>query len=83
MEYTIEQSDSGWDIFQSDSPTARYKGKRLIAHAAGGYENAYARLLEILNSNRSLRDALQWHGEWHGGLARGAANFDPENPTKL
>ena len=74
MEYKIEKADNGWNIYQSDLPTARYRGKRFVAHAKGSYENALAKFFD-----RSLRDTI----ERHGGLAFGAANFDPENPTKL
>ena len=71
MNYTIEKSESGWNIFQSDPPTARYRGKRFIIHVKGPYENAYARLLEYLNSRRALRKAISRHG----AVAVGAANF--------
>ena len=62
MEYKIEKAENGWDIFQSDPPTARYQGKRFVTHAKGAYENALAKLFERLNSNRALRDAIERHG---------------------
>ena len=78
MNYTIEKADSGWNIFQSDPPTARYSGKRFIVFVKGPYENAYARLLEFLNSRRALREAISRHG----AIAVGAANFSMK-PTRI
>ena len=80
MDYTIEKADSGWNIFK----TSQSRGKYIMLHVEGPYEEAYALMLEFLNNERLIRKGISSLKQRRTRLKaiRKAIYIDVDNPWR-
>ena len=58
VNYTIEQAESGWNIFEYTRYPGKDSGQRpsknFVMHVEGSYEDAHAELLAYASNKKSL-----------------------------